>query len=54
MSRWSDLFGSLARLKGGQGNMETNEPEYKSNSGDVKMVCFIFTREMFGVVPREM
>ena len=34
--------------------METNEPEYKSNSGDVKMVCFIFTREMFGVVPREM
>ena len=40
-------FGS-ARLgsKGGQGNMETNEPEYKSNSGDVKMVRFIFTREM--------
>ena len=35
------LFGS-AQLgsKGGQGNMELNEPEYKKNSGDVKMVWF--------------
>ena len=39
------LFGS-ARLNGGQGNMEIDEPEYKFNSGDVRMVWFIFTREI--------
>ena len=49
-------FGPLDQ-RGSKVVYENSGPKFKNNSGDAKMVWFIFTREMYrwsDLVPREM